>query len=134
MEKKYVVVMDNDLQQHSALIACLAETMEDSAWNGFALKTIRKTEDAEQFAAEHDAPVIFIADMEEMAAISMIRRIREVKPRTNFIVVADKREYIVHALRMNLRLSGYILEQPSCENIKDQLDNLWYPIDTRSAS
>ena len=65
-----------------------------------------------------------------MDGFTLIRAIREKNSRTNFILLADHQEYVMQALKMKLRLSGVILDQPDVQTVGDQLCNLWYPLDS----
>lgn len=58
----------------------------------------------------------------------MIEQIRKQNSHTNFILLANQKEYIIQALMMKLRLSGSIMGMPDMDAIQKELDNLWYPL------
>lgn len=98
----------------------------------YELPTVKVCETPAQaidFSSTHDCPIVFTGvDLPGMNGFAMIERIRALNRRTNFILLADQKEYIMHALMLKLRLSGSIMGTPDLENVQDQLDNLWFPL------
>ena len=124
----YTLVVDNRAERRASLVRIL----DSLSRQGFSIPPVKICTTPDQvirFSAFHSCPIIFTGvDLPGMNGFTMIERVREVNRRTNFILLADNREYVVQALLLKLRLSGSITGQPDPDSVSDQLNNLWYPL------
>lgn len=71
------------------------------------------------------APDVVWLDADE-GGLSIARKGREILPRANFIFIAKGPEHAAEA--MQLRASGYVIEPVTEEAVREELDNLRYPV------
>lgn len=134
MSQQYIMVIDHEKGLKDNLIVCINLAISALGWEKLRIKDVSSTKAAEQFIGKHDVPIIFIGkNTNENAVFAMIRRVKEKQKRSNFILVTDKKEYIIHAIQLGLHLSGCITQKPDLDNVKEQLLNLWFPIENLTA-
>jgi len=76
---------------------------------------------------DRKADVVFLdIQMPGLTGIEIAKRLKEIHPRVNIVFATGFDEYMMEAF--NLYASGYILKPASVEDVKDQLDNLRFPI------
>lgn len=128
MHNEYMLVVDNNIERQQTLVSILKQlrAQQPELPEPKALPT---PSEAIAFSSKHDCPVVFTAvPLYGMNSFSMIEQIRKQNSHTNFILLADQKEYIIQALMMKLRLSGTIMGMPSMDAIRNELDNLWFPL------
>lgn len=125
--EEYILVVDHLIERQKLLTDILKQLRRNEMLP--SVKVCENPEAAIRFSSVHPCPIVFTeVELPGMSGFSMIRRIRESNSRTNFILLADRQEYIVQALTLKLRLSGSILGTPDPEAVAEQLNNLWYPL------
>lgn len=128
MSNAYTLVVDNQPERQQTLVKVLGRLNTEQA----VLPKVKICDTPAQaiaFSSAHTCPIIFTSiDLPGMNGFAMIQQIRKQNGRTNFILLADRKEYVIQALLMKLRLSGSIMGAPNLDNVTDQLNNLWYPL------
>lgn len=125
--KEYILVVDH-LQERQKSLTDILKRLSKSA-DLPSVKVCESSEKAIRFSSAYPCPIVFTeVELPGMNGFSMIRQIRQHNNRTNFILLADKPEYIVQALSLKLRLSGTIFGLPNHDAVEEQLNNLWFPL------
>lgn len=128
MQNEYMLVVDNSIERQRTLVGILKrlKALQPELPEPKALTT---PGEAIAFSSKHACPVVFAAvPLSGMSSFSMIEQIRKQNSHTNFILLADQKEYIIQALMMKLRPSGSVMGMPDMDTIRNELDNLWYPL------
>ena len=123
-----MLVVDNSIERQQTLVGILKrlralhpELPEP--------KVLPTPAEAIAFSSTHACPVVFAAvPLSGMSSFTLIEQIRKQNSHTNFILLANQKEYIIQALMMKLRLSGSIMGMPDMDAIRNELDNLWFPL------
>lgn len=125
---EYMLIVDELPERQEALVHVLSRIAKQQTGLP-AVKICPDPAQAIEFSSGHACPIVFAGvDLPGMSGFSMIQRIREQNRQTNFILLASRKEYLIQALVMKLRLSGSILGLPDMETVTEQLNNLWYPL------
>lgn len=128
MQNAYMLVVDNSIERQQTLVGIL-ERLKALQPELPEPKVLPTPSEAIAFSSKHACPVVFAAaPLSGMSSFSMIEQIRKQNSHTNFILLANQKEYIIQALTMKLRLSGSIMGMPDMDAIQNELDNLWFPL------
>lgn len=128
MQNQFTLVVDNVAERQHKVVDIL-KYLRKKQPELPEPKAFESPGDAIAFSSAHDCPVVFTAiPLSGTNSFAMIEQIRSQNSHTNFILLAYQKEYIVQALMMKLRPSGSIMGMPDVEAIRNELDNLWYPL------
>lgn len=88
----------------------------------------------EEITERHFFPDVAFLDikMPGIGGLELAKRIRETSPRTNIIFVTAYSDYALDAYR--LRPSGYLMKPVTAEMVREELDDLRYPVARPPAS
>lgn len=77
--------------------------------------------------SEKSCDVIFMdIHMPDIDGVTLAWKLKEINPKVNIIFVTGYDEYMQAALKM--RASGYILKPATVQDVKEELDNLRFPV------
>jgi len=65
-------------------------------------------------------------EMPDMTGVELAKRVKDICPRTNIIFVTAYSQYAMQA--MQERPSGYVLKPATADKIRDEINNLRYPL------
>lgn len=75
----------------------------------------------------NDIPIAFLdIEMPYINGLEMAKRIREISPDTNIIIVTGHEKYAIDVLK--LYVSGFIMKPVNEKSMREAVDNLRYPI------
>lgn len=134
MSQQSILIIDWENELKNRMMESVNLAISALGWKELIIKAVSTPKEAEHFIDGNDVPIVFIgSDTDEADAFAMICDVRKRKKQVNFILVTEDKEYIMHAIRLGLRLSGCITQKPDPDNVKDQLLNLWFPIESLMA-
>jgi two-component SAPR family response regulator len=120
-----IIAVDDE---HDALW-CLEETIR-IAMPGCELCAFTKPKEALEHAKSHSVTVAFLdIEMRGMTGLDLALRLKEINPKTNIVFVTGYSDYTGSALK--LRASGYIMKPASADQIREEIENLRYPLAMR---
>lgn len=97
------------------------------------LKCFSKVEEAFQYISENKVDVALLdIEMGACSGIEFANMCKDICPQLNIIFVTGYSQYSLEALK--LHASGYLLKPVREEDLREELDNLRYPINTSPAS
>ena len=81
-----------------------------------------------KFAQNTVCDVAFLdIEMGHISGIEVAKQLKQLNPRINIIFATGYSEYM--GIGMKMHVSGYLLKPVSCEDVRDELDNLRNPIE-----
>lgn len=125
-------VMAVENNKHSLNILC--EAIESAVEKMKIKPDIRihgflSADEALCFAKSTLVDIVFTeGELKDYDGIELICRLRKINDKVNAILVTENQQYAEQTLKMNMRLSGYILKPPDSDAILNELFNLWYPV------
>lgn len=106
------------------------ELLQDAIEKACASAEIRAFEDANEAieSAKEECPDVVFSDIEMygMNGIVMAKKLKSISPRINIIFVTGYSSYTRDAIR--LHASGYITKPVTVKKVREELDNLLYPV------
>ena len=128
MQNEFMLVVDNVAERQQNVVGILKHMKEKQPMLPEPI-VFQTPGEAIAFSANHVCPVVFAAvPLPGMNSLTMIEKISEQSSNTNFILLADEKEYIIHVLMMNFRPSGCIVGMPDYDAIQNELDDLRFPL------
>lgn len=80
-----------------------------------------------EYAKENNSDIAFLdIHMRGMTGVELAKKLKELNPKINIIFVTSYDQYASNALE--LRASGYIMKPVTAERVKEELENLRYPV------
>ncbi|MBE5890668.1 MAG: response regulator [Lachnospiraceae bacterium] len=117
-----ILVVDDEKAQMSLLMEELKELEPDSEIHGFS-----KPKEALAFAETNEIDVAFLdIQMTQIDGITLAKELKKLKPTVNIIFATAFGDYAFDA--MSMHASGYIMKPVSAKQIKNELENLRYPM------
>lgn len=77
--------------------------------------------------AYHPDVVFLDIEMPDMTGVELAKHIKDASPKTNIIFVTAYSQYAIEALQE--RPSGYVLKPATADKIREEIENLRYPIE-----
>ncbi|MCQ2493294.1 MAG: response regulator [Lachnospiraceae bacterium] len=119
-----ILVVDDDILASAALIKELKDIMSDSDYEIFEANLPSV---ALEIADKYMPEIAFLdISMPEMNGIELAGKLKDIRNNINIIFVTAHEEYGLEA--MNLHASGYILKPFTRADVKNELDNLRFPV------
>ena len=120
-----ILAVDDEDNARALLVKEIQKVCPEDVVDAFALPL-----DAIAAADQTDYQVAFLdVEMPQMNGVQLAKRLKIAHPEINIIFVTAYREYSLDA--MELHASGYLLKPVSKQAIKQELDNLRYPVETK---
>lgn len=120
-----ILAVDDRPKALSALVKAIRSAEPEAEVYGFS-----GSAEALRFARELCCDAAFLdIDMPEMDGLELAGRLRALYPRINIIFVTGFTEYTGEAISQ--RASGYVTKPVTPEKIREELDNLRYPVEDR---
>ena len=125
-----VMAVENSKQSLSILCNAIEEAVSKMKNHPeIKIHGFLSAEEAMVFAKNNIVDVVFTeGELNDYDGIELICRLRKINNRVNAILVTENQHYAEQTLKMNMRLSGYILKPPDSDAILNELFNLWYPV------
>lgn len=115
-----IVIYDADIKAGNELRDIVLQSV-----TGDTVYTFNKCDALYDFASFQHIEVAFInVDDSKGKGIFLAGRLKEQQPKINFIFISQNIIYERIALKMHA--SGYIMTEPTFENVNDELSNLRY--------
>lgn len=88
----------------------------------------------QELTGNHYHPDVVFLDIEmpDMTGVELAKHIKDACPKTNIIFVTAYSQYAMTAIKE--RSSGYVLKPATADKIRDEIENLRYPIETASGT
>ena len=117
-----IMVVDDERLVMDHMLGLVKRVAPDAVAVGFT-----EPEDACSYLLENRVDIVFLdVEMGELGGITLAERCKELCPEINLIFVTGYSQYMKEAFR--LHASGYLMKPVSEEELRDELDNLRYPL------
>lgn len=104
----------------------LVEAIKDAEKNA-EVKDFTKPSQLLEYAKENKSDIAFLdIHMRGMNGVELAKKLKELNPKINIIFVTSYDQYTANALQ--LRASGYIMKPVTSDRVKEELENLRYPL------
>lgn len=120
--KMIIIAVDDEKMALENLVSQIAKEVKDAEIHGF-----RKPTEALEFAGKTTCEIAFLdIEMRGMNGIELAKRLKMITPKINIVFTSGYSEYMGSAFEMHA--SGYILKPITAEKIRQEMQELRYPI------
>lgn len=121
-----ILAADDELLALEMLVDAIKEAEPDSEIFDF-----QKPSKLLEFAKDNPCDIAFLdIQMRGMTGVELAKKLKDLNPKMNIIFVTSYDEYTGKA--MELRASGYIMKPVTASRVREELDNLRYPVEVKS--
>lgn len=117
-----IIVVDDERTVLNLLIEGIRDSMPNANIHIF-----QKTKEALEYASQNICDIAFCnVELKGMDGVALAKKLKMINPKVNIIFVTAFQEYLKET--MSLHVSGYIIKPVTKEAVRDELENLRYPV------
>lgn len=122
-----IIAVDDEHLMLERMRRCVREAEPDAQ-----LILFSSSKEALEYAGAHTVDVCFLdISMPVLDGVTLAKRIKLIQPRVNIIFTTGYSEYMPDAFLLNA--SGYLLKPVTTKMVREQLDILRFPVQTKSS-
>lgn len=130
----HILVLESDEKKMNSLCHCVENALTQTLKQHLDVCGFVQPGKAMRFIEQHDCPILFTGvELRGTNGLEVTKKLQSAFPDINIILITAYREYVLQALQMQLRISGYLVT-PTVAGVRDQLENVSFPVEALSGN
>lgn len=125
MTESNIVIVENNRPDLELMTTYVSEVFEQYEDTTVTIHGFIDPKKALEYITQNDCDILFSdAELCGMDGLILLRRIQQKFPKINWVITTAYEEYVVQAVQMQIRLSGYLSTPTTLPKVKKLIDNI----------